>query len=237
MTNNVPENKIKQDDKSAEDNGTVLIKTTVKGHVRIEDGQTGEVLLDKDNAVNNQNMAEVIARGLANVVDGPIGNHQIYALVLGNGGSSVSSTNEITFLPPNVTTANARLYNATYAQPVDEAAAGTPPTNSVTYQRSQTDNSSIVIVTMTIGAGQPPGQDSTDSPPDPNINSQFSFDELGLFCYGTGFENLFTAGQAVGNPLVIPASSLLLTHIIFSPILKTANRELVITYTLTVSVS
>lgn len=213
------------------------IGISVIGHVHAAYSDNGEVVLDQFNAVNNQNMAEVIARGLANVIDGPIGNHQIYALLLGNGGSSVSSTNEITFLPPNVTTGNARLYNATYGQPVDESAAGTPPTNSVTYQRSPTDNSSIVIVTMTIGAGQPPGQDSTDAPPDPNINSQFSFDELGLFSYGNGFENLWTSGQAVGNPLVIPASSLLLTHIIFSPILKTANRELVITYTLTVSVS
>lgn len=232
---NLPEVAVDQDASLA--GSELTLKSTVKGHVKIVDKETGEVLLDKFNAVNNQNMAEVIARGLSNLVDGSISTHQIYALALGNGGSSVSATNEITFLPPNVSTSTARLYNATYCQPVDESIAGTPPTNSVTYQRSSTDNSSIVIVTMTIGAGQPPGQDSTDTPPDPNLNSQFSFDELGLFTYGSGFESLFTAGQAVGNPLTLPNASLLLTHIIFSPILKTANRELVLTYTLTVSVS
>lgn len=213
------------------------IKTNITGHVLIKDAQTGEILVDKLNAVNNQNMAEIIARGLSNSLSGAIGNHQIYALALGNGGSSVSATNEITFLPPNVTTAGARLYNATYCQPVDETVAGTPPTNSVTYQNSPSDNSSIVIVTMTIGAGQPPGQSSTDTPPDPNINSQFAFDELGLFSHGTGFEDIFTSGQAVGNPISIPAESLLLTHIVFSPFLKTANREIIITYTLTISVA
>lgn len=210
-----------------------IIKTAIKGVVKIVDKLTGEVLLHKCNAIHNQNMAEALARGLSNVS----GTNQIYALVIGNGGSSVSATNQITYLPPNITSVNARLYNATYAQPVDESLAGTPATNSVTYQKSNVDNSSIVIVTMTIGAGQPTGQDTTDTPPDPDINSQFAFDELGLYTFGTGFDALFSGGQAIGNPLTIPTEALQLSHIIFSPILKTANREFVVTYTLTISVS
>lgn len=216
---------------------TEHITTSVHGHVHAAYTDNGEVVLDKDNAIHNQNMAEAIARGLSNMTGSAIGAYQIYALVLGNGGSSVSATNQITYLPPNITGSNARLYNATYAQPVDGSLVGTPATNSVTYQRSTTDNSSIVIVTITLGAGQPTGQDTTDTPPDPNINSQFAFDELGLYTYGTGFESLFSGGQAIGDPLSIPALALQLSHIIFSPILKTANRELVITYSLTVSVS
>lgn len=219
---------------------TATLKTTVKGHVLIQDGMvlkngvlvpdenTGRVRLSKMNAVHNQNMATMIARGLSNTDAASVGTHQIYGIALGNGGSSVDSMNQITYLPPNVVGTNARLYNQTYFEVVDEQQAGTPAANSVTYQQSTTDTTSIVIITATIAAGEPSGQDLTDTPPDPNFNSQFSFDELGLFSYGSNGAFSYTS---------VPSDALLLTHIIFSPILKTANRELVITYTLTISVS
>jgi hypothetical protein len=202
------------------------INLKVKGHVLIEDKKTGEILLDKDNAIHNQNMAVAIARGLSNTDFSPVGTHQIYALALGNGGSDVNGLNQITYLPPNVSNGSAdRLYNQTYFEVVDEQQSGV--TNSVTYLPN-IDGTSVVIVSMTVAAGEPSGQDISDSPPDPNFNSEFAFDELGLFSYGTN-------GTFVNDN--VPVDSLLLTHIIFSPILKTANRELQITYTLTVSVS
>ena len=192
--------------------------TTVKGHVNIRDRLTDEVLLDKFNAVHNKNMAIAIARGLSNEPpDGlGVGKHQIFKIKLGNGGSSIDSMNTISYQPPNVTGAAADLYNPTYEEVVDEAQAGTAAENSVTYQEAPApDETAIVICTCTIAPGEPAGQDASDSPPNPNPEAQFAFDELGLFT----------------------SDDKLLTHIIFSPILKTANRELVITYTLTVSVS
>ena len=179
-----------------------------KGHVHIEDAKTGEVLLDGYNAVHNKNMAIALARGLANDP-----NHQVYRIKLGNGGSSIDSMNMITYLPPNVVGAGADLYNATYDELVDEGNIATPAENEVTMQESSDpDETALVIVTATIAAGEPSGQDLTDASPDPN--NQFAFDELGLFT----------------------ADDRMLSHIIFSPILKTANRELVITYTLTIAV-
>lgn len=193
---------------------SALIKTHVHGHVQIKDAKTGEVLLDKDNAVHNKNMAIAIARGLSNTTSG-VGTFQIYTLALGNGGTSLDSMDQITYLPPNTTNPAATLYNETYSQVVDEQQSGTPSANSVTYQVDPASNNTIVITSMTVLAGEPSGQDLTDSPPDPNPKSQYDWDELGL----------------------LTSDNLLLTHIIFSPILKTANRELVITYTLTISVS
>lgn len=184
------------------------IKAQVKGHVLIKDVQTGEVVLDKYNAIHNKNMAIAIARGLANDSAGTI-----YKLKLGNGGSSVSGTNEIAYQAPNVTGATANLYNPTYEEIVDES-NGAPAENSVTYQTNvDPATTSIVICTATIAAGEPSGQDASDSSSDPE--NLFAFDELGLFT----------------------SDNKLLSHIIFSPILKTANRELVITYTLTIAVS
>ncbi len=192
--------------------------TRVKGHVLVKDKETGEVLLDKFNAVHNKNMAIAIARGLSNEPPDSlnVGKSQIYRIKLGNGGSAIDSMNLIVYQPPNVTGPTADLYNTTYEEIVDEADPACPAENSVTYQESpEPDETAVVIVTATIAAGEPSGQDLSDSPPNPDPEAQFAFDELGLFT----------------------SDDLLLTHIIFSPILKTANRELVITYTLTISVS
>lgn len=187
-----------------------LFKTSVKGHVLIQDKQTGEVVLDKFNAVHNKNMAIALARALAND-----SAHQIYKIRLGNGGSSVDGINQYTFQAPNVTGSNANLYNVTYEEVIDEAQVGTPSENSVTYQESPVDDTTIVICSCTIASGEPAGQDISDTPPNSNPEAQYAFDELGLFT----------------------SDNKLLTHIVFSPILKTQNRELVITYTLTISVS
>lgn len=195
------------------------VTVNVVGHVLIKDKHTGQVMLDKNNAIHNKHMGIALARGLANepptVLSAP-GVNQIYTLKLGNGGSAIDSGNMITYLPPNVTGGSANLYNTTYEELVDDQQATTPSENSVTYTtNADPDDTSIVIITATIAAGEPGGQDISDSPPNSDPEAQFAFDELGLFT----------------------SDGLLLTHIIFSPILKTANREIVITYTLTISVS
>lgn len=181
--------------------------TTFRGHVLIEDKNTGEVLLDAYNAVHNKNMAIAIARGLSNSP-----NATIYRIKLGNGGSTINGANNITYQAPRVTGATADLYTPTYNEIIQTSAG--PSENSVSYQEN-TDpaTTTIVICSMTLSAGEPSGQDSSDTAP--ASNTAYAFDELGLFT----------------------SDNKLLTHIIFAPILKTANRELVFTYTLTVSVS
>lgn len=193
------------------------ITASILGHVLIKDKFTGEVLLDKKNAVHNKNMARAIARGLSNnleITDGVTSQH-IYEIRLGNGGTSVSSIGELQFLPPITEGDNATLYNETYSEIIDEDVAGTPEENSVDYQVSPTDDTSIVICTATIAAGEPAGQTLSDSDESLTFENNFAFDELGLFT---------KKGE-------------MLTHLIFAPIVKTANRELVITYTLTISIS
>lgn len=198
---------------------SVPVTISVVGHVKIADKNSKEVLLDKHNAIHNKNMAIAIARGLANeppTVPSAPGINQIYELRLGNGGSAIDIGNMISYQAPNVTGASADLYNETYSELVDEQQAGTPAENSVTLSITPDPaETAIVIVTATIAAGEPSGQDISDSPPNTDPEADFAFDELGLFT----------------------SDGMLLTHIIFSPILKTANRELVITYTLTVSVT
>ena len=185
-------------------------KTKIKGHVLVKDKNTGEVLCDKFNAVHPQNMAKVLARGLANEP-----NQQIFQIALGNGGTYIDSTQSIVYNSPNIVGISADLYNTTYTEVVDDGNSGVGIGNSVISQAAPSpDISSLVICTIQLSANEPAGQATTDGVTT-NPDSLYTFDELGLKTI----------------------DGLLLSHIVFNPIEKNAQRELIISYTLTVSVT
>jgi len=179
----------------------------IMGHVHIED-DLGHILLDKCNAVHPENMSLILARGLARE-----SNYYIWKMVLGNGGASISSTDgSITYLSPNTTGDAADVYNETYSEIVDDVDVGVGSSNSVTAA-SGSGTTSVVTVGIELQADEPASQPSTDV--GPSSENDFAFDELGLKS----------------------EDGKLLTHVIFSPILKSANRSISITYTLTITVS
>ena len=90
----------------------------IEGFVKIHDPKTGEVLVDKKNAIHYENISIAMAETLSNRDVG-----WIYEMAFGNGGSSVDPTGVITYLPPNTTGQNADLYNETYAKVVDDNSA------------------------------------------------------------------------------------------------------------------
>jgi hypothetical protein len=187
-----------------------IFTTHVKGHVKIIDKNTGEILLDKDNAIHAYNMGKAIARGLANEP-----NYQIYKVSLGNGGTTIDSNGDVIYNPPRVNPTDTDIYNETYSEIVDEAGPAPVGNSVVATYGTLPVTTSLVTTTITLTANEPSGQDYSDGGDgNDNMEDPFVFDELGL---KTG-------------------DDLLLSHIIFSPIEKTANRELIITYTLTVSV-
>jgi hypothetical protein len=182
------------------------LKSKVVGHVRVVDKNTGEVLLDKNNAIHPRNMGIAIARGLVGTA-----NSKVHKLVLGNGGTTITSGGDIIYLSPRTAPTDNTIYNETYSELItavdNSAVATTNPLPSII--------SKITIVVL-LSSNEPAGQDPSDAGDgSDNINDQFVFDELGL----------------------MTQDNLLLSHLIFSPIEKTANRTLVITYTLTISVS
>jgi hypothetical protein len=179
------------------------------GRVVIHDQATGEMVLDKKNAIHPQNMALVIARALARDDNG-----YIFNLCFGNGGTFLNSSGQINYRAPNVIGA-ADLYNVTYVVQVDDQSIGTPPANSVVSLPSPTPaTTAMIVVTAQLSASEPAGQAPADNITT-NTESLFTFDEIGLKTQ----------------------DGLLLSHLVFSPIEKTANRSFLITYTLTVSVS
>lgn len=210
------------------------LKTTVAGHVLIKDDQ-GNVLVDQHNAIHPKNMATAIARGLSNTV-----NYQIYKIKLGNQGTYIDSSQQIVFRPPNTTGDDADLYNPTYAEVVDDDQQAVGSGNSVTFTNIPATTNTRVIITAVVSANEainrPTDEADSDTSDDGGLDGigvnaaiptegEFFFDELGLFTKETAGAMLDGDGE------------LMLSHLIFSPIEHTGNRELTIVYTLTISVS
>lgn len=180
------------------------------GHVCAMYTDTGEIVINKFNKIHPQNMARILARGLANEP-----NSSIFKIKFGNGGTFIDSNQRITFLQPNTVGTNAKLYNTTYEEQVDDTHQDTPISNSVVSSASPAPSlTSVVTVTVEIGPDEPAGQPISDgNVTDPE--NRFMFDELGVFT----------------------SDDIMLTHLIFSPFQKTANRSLLVTYTITIAVA
>ena len=180
----------------------------IEGHIKIHNPETGEVFIDKRNAIHYENISIALAQSLANS-----GQGFIYEMAFGNGGTAVDPTGIVTYLTPNSTGSNASLYNQTYSKVVDDRSSNnTDPTRNFIETRHVTGtNYTDVFVTCLLDYGEPSGQQAFDNS---NDNSGlYIFDELGLKSY-----------SSTGN-------SLLLTHVVFHPVQKSLNRLIQIDYT------
>ena len=185
----------------------------IEGFVKITDPNSGEVLVDKKNAIHYENISIAMAETLSNRTLAQGGGF-IYEMAFGNGGSSVDPTGVITYLPPNVTGQNADLYNETYAKVVDDnSAADTDPANNkMTVLHTTGKPYTDILVTCLLDYGEPAGQQAFDN--STNFNGEYVFDELGLKCVSGSTSNLR-----------------LITHVIFHPVQKSLNRQIQIDYT------
>ena len=183
----------------------------VSGHIKIHDPMSGEVYVDKKNAIHYENMSIALAESLANQ-----GQGMIYEMSFGNGGTSVDPTGIITYLTPNSTGTNASLYNQTFTKVVDDRSVNNidPARNKIETRHISGTNYTDILVTCLLDYGEPNGQEAFDT--STGTDSLYVFDELGLRAYspdGTGR---------------------LLTHVIFHPIQKSLNRLIQIDYTVRV---
>lgn len=185
----------------------------IEGFLKIHDPNTGEVFVDKKNAINYENMSEAIADTLSSR-----GYGEIYQMAFGNGGASVDETGVITYLPPNTTGQNAALYNQTYAKIVDDTSVFNldPTRNKMTVSHTVGKVYTDILVQCLLDYGEPAGQAAFDN--STQTDSSYIFDELGLLAnYGT---------DELGNVI-----TRLLTHVIFHPVQKSLNRQIQIDYT------
>ena len=193
-------------DKFNEKQGILL-----QGYIKITDPTTGEVLVDKRNAIHYENMSISLADSLSNQ-----GQGMIYQMAFGNGGTTVDPTGIITYLSPNSTGTNASLYNQTYQKVIDDNSVNnTDPTrNKLETRHVSGTNYTDIVATCLLDYGEPEGQDALDNATE--NESLYVFDELGLIGYSTS------------------GTGRLLTHVIFHPVQKSLNRLIQIDYTVRV---
>jgi hypothetical protein len=180
----------------------------IEGHIHIHDPVEKITYVNKRNAIHYENMSIGLAQSLANS-----GSGFVYQMAFGNGGTSIDPTGIVTYLTPNTSGTNASLYNQTYAKVVDPlASTNVDPTRNFTEIRHVTGtNYTDVFVTCLLDYGEPDTQVAFDTTA--NNENTFVFDELGLRSYSPTGE------------------SLLLTHVIFHPVLKSLNRLIQVDYT------
>jgi hypothetical protein len=186
----------------------------VQGHIKIFDPESGEVFVDKRNAIHYENISEAIAYCLANK-----GQSYIYEMHFGNGGTSIDPTGIINYLPPNTNTSNSNLYNPTFAKIVDNTSAlNTDPTrNKIEIRHTPGRVYSDLVISCLLDYGEPSGQAAFDN--STTLEDTYTFDELGLKARSNdGTSGLATTGK-------------LLTHVVFHPVQKSLNRLIQIDYT------
>lgn len=178
--------------------------TFIKGYVKIYDVVTGEILLDKTNAIHYENMSEALSLSLANK-----GTGYIEKMAFGNGATAVDSTGVITYLPTNTFGQNASLYNQTYEKIVDNTSAlnSDPSKNFIEVRHTPGVIFTDIYVSCLLNYTEPSGQQAFDN--SATMSGTYVFDELGL----------------------LSESGRLLTHVIFHPIQKSLNRLIQIDYT------
>ena len=185
----------------------------LSGHIKIFDPQSGEIFVNKRNAIHYENFSYALAQSVSNAQQG-----WIHEMAFGNGGTSVDPTGVITYLPTNTTGSNSALYNQTYYKVVDNYSIynDDPTRNKIGIRHTAGTVYSDIFITCTLDYGEPSGQQAFDNTT--NFNDTFVFDELGIKSW-----NGSTVDQ--GN---------LLTHVIFHPIQKSLNRLIQIDYTIRV---
>ena len=221
-----------------------LIQSQVIGTLKIYDKDSGEILVQKKNAIHPGNMAYVLASALGgkptsvNNVAGYVPH--INWMGFGNGGSE--STTTLSYRSPRVsstyngfpiTSSDSSLYAPKYEQLTTNIvlypgqvidATATPPvvvpnnTAKVNFQVNLTHADYQAAVLEVVP--------ESDSSIDADAVAAFTIDEIGLM-----------AGVTDSGDLLEKDKTLMLTHVTFHPVLLAANRTIVIDYTITIQIS
>ncbi len=201
----------------------------IQGHLKINEYKNQQdyvagrkkQILNKRNAIHKDDAVIMIGKTMTDRA-----NDHIAYMVFGNGGTTLSGSGNIIFNEPNVLGRNTDLYNPVFFQLVDDM-SGALPGNQMAVRHIANSMFADIDIRCLINVNQPFGQLSSNTFSLENnqpyittptnfgsFRSQFSFDEIGLKL----------------------ADGTLITHVIFSPVLKTASSILEVIYTLRIAV-
>jgi hypothetical protein len=187
------------------------LKLIIEGHVLIKDYDTGEVIINRRNAIHRENMGFALASALSNTSGINSFSGFIETLAFGNGGVVIDGSGNVTYNQVKVTDITDELYNQTYSTTVNFTVGENMNNNTTVVHTGGTTYTDVVIIS-TLDYGEPVGQDPLDDTS--SQEGDFVFDEIGL----------------------VSQQGRLLTHLIFHPVQKAANRKIQVVYTVRISV-
>lgn len=191
------------------------LKNKITGHITIKDKTTGEILVSKQNAIHYENMSLALAKSLSHRSDG-----HIHTMWFGNGGSTVYGPGQISYNAPRNTGASTDLYNPTYFKYIDDNSPLNvdPDKNNIVVKHTAEALYTDIIITATLGFGEPADQAAFDDVTD--MEAEYAFDELGLKTFASD-----------------PSNGMLITHVIFHPIVKSLNRIIEVVYVIRIQMN
>jgi len=217
------------------------IDSQVIGTLKIYDKDSGEILVQKKNAIHPGNMAYVLASSLANKptsVNASGSSPSINWMGFGSGGSV--STTTLSYRSPRVTptydqlpitSSGSSLYvpkyeqatiNTVYYPGQDMGSGKIVPNNTAKVNFSVEVSHALYAADSRQGGETIP---TSDSSTDVDSVAAFTFDEIGLL---SGVTN---------SGVLDKTKTLMLTHVTFHTVLLSANRTIVIYYTVTIQIS
>lgn len=201
----------------------IQVPVTVTGHCLITD-DSGHIHLNQTNSIHHTNVSRIIGRALAHEP-----NCGIYRIAFGNGGTFYTNESTLEYKPVRNSNWGDKLYNEVYSELVEtgteyDVMSTDGTTSGCGCVNIEQERISQVIITCKLSDELFNQLDSDTEFSD----TYFIIDEIGLFTKGlnTGVENKPCEGELEQERM--------LTHLIFSPILKSRNRIFNIKYTLTI---
>ena len=128
-------------------------------------------------------------------------------MAFGNQGVQIDSIGSITYRPTNTSNANDELYNEIYSKVITNS-SNVDENNFITSNMIHGNNFIDLVITATLGYNEPVGQPEYDN--NESVDGDFIINELGL-------------KRSTGE---------FLTHVVFHPIQKSANRRIQVIYTI-----
>lgn len=211
------------------------IQLKVTGHLNIKDKDTGEIIVDKDNAVHYGNISTQIALAMTGAP-----TSFINYLAFGDGAASINQAGIIIYRSPNIginKNSNATLYGTKLVAHLENnAEAVTLNTGDVTVPGIDIINFEDIVIVIDLPATGTLVNTQPTLAEGAGVSEDFVFNEIGLFS-GKEFEPALdfsdlTAANISVNAFTSDETVRMLTHVIFHPVQKAANRTFTITYTL-----
>lgn len=200
----------------------------IDGHVKIWDPTTQEVFVDKHNAINPETMSIIVANQLA----GNNGKY-VFEMHFGNGGAVIDETGNITYKDVSANLNNgtvASLFSPSYFKILDvlDSRNDDAQRNKIEVAHKLGLSYSDLIITCTLERDEPnlssignlinAEQQAMDNASD--FAGEFVFNEIGLKSKGSDLNMGY-----------------LLSHIVFHPVQKSANRVIQVVYTLRIRIT